>query len=218
MLPALAETPRKMLPPPTTTATCTPSSCTCLISSATARATFTSMPKVWSPIKASPEIFSSTRRKAGTGFVISAVIQIYRLRCLGMVNAFDGSVTLSIATREASEDAYARVPSDRLIAGQLCDLVAEVVAALAQTFTHLVTSETANRDLLAGLSHFLGHHFANRLRGLLDERLIEQDELFIKLIQSSFDNLIDHLLRLACVFRIILRLGPGDLAFFVEDV
>src|SRR2546423_604124 len=65
MLPALADTPRKILPPPTTTAIWMPSPCACLISSATERATLTSMPKDCSPKSASPDNLSRTRRKAG---------------------------------------------------------------------------------------------------------------------------------------------------------
>src|ERR1043165_3335790 len=63
MLPALTDTPRKMFPPPTTTAIWVPSSWACLTSSATEPATLTSMPNDCSPRSASPESLSSTRRK-----------------------------------------------------------------------------------------------------------------------------------------------------------
>ena len=55
-------TPRKMLPPPMTTPTSTPSSRASAMSLAIWSTTDTSMPKRWSPISASPEAFSRTRR------------------------------------------------------------------------------------------------------------------------------------------------------------
>src|SRR5436305_12681881 len=54
-----------MLPPPTTIATSTPRRCTPAISAAIACTHFGSVPYSRSPINASPESLSSTRRKTG---------------------------------------------------------------------------------------------------------------------------------------------------------
>src|SRR6185503_4544467 len=54
-----------MLPPPTTIASSRPSVCTETISRASKSTVAGSMPYSWSPINASPESFSTTRRKAG---------------------------------------------------------------------------------------------------------------------------------------------------------
>jgi hypothetical protein len=82
MSPALSETPRKMLPPPTTTATSTPRSWTALISSAMARATFTSTPYACAPISASPDALSRMRLKAGAPAVcvLADDMSVYGLR------------------------------------------------------------------------------------------------------------------------------------------
>src|SRR5918997_6367324 len=55
-----------MLPPPTTTATCTPRSTTSRICVAIAAMRSGSEPYSSWPIRASPESFSRTRRKAGS--------------------------------------------------------------------------------------------------------------------------------------------------------
>src|SRR3954447_319577 len=54
-----------MLPPPTTIASSRPSVCTSTISRAIVSTVFGSVPYSWSPIRASPESFRRTRRKAG---------------------------------------------------------------------------------------------------------------------------------------------------------
>jgi hypothetical protein len=55
-------TPRKMLPPPMTTATSTPSARASAMSEAMRSTTETSMPKCCSPMSASPDALSRTRR------------------------------------------------------------------------------------------------------------------------------------------------------------
>src|SRR3984893_5909005 len=59
-------TPRKMFPPPMTTAICTPSRTTSPISATMRSITSRLMPYASSPISASPESLSSTRRYAGS--------------------------------------------------------------------------------------------------------------------------------------------------------
>src|SRR5438874_1536915 len=58
-------TPRKMLPPPMTTATCTPSLTTSAISATMRSIVSRLMPYASSPISASPDSLSSIRRYAG---------------------------------------------------------------------------------------------------------------------------------------------------------
>src|SRR5581483_3417843 len=96
--------------------------------------------------------------------------------------------------------------------------VLEIVAAFSQTFTHLVTRKPTHGDLLASLRDFFGDQFADSLRRLFDERLIEQNEFFVELIQAAFDDLVDHLIWLVGVLRIVFRLRACDLALFVEHV
>src|SRR5215475_5987786 len=60
-----SDTPRKMLPPPTTTATSTPSRAVSAISPATWVRTSGLMPYPWCPISASPEILRRMRLYAG---------------------------------------------------------------------------------------------------------------------------------------------------------
>src|SRR5262245_48233402 len=62
---ALAAMPRKMLPPPITMATWTPSSVTSRISAPTRSSTGGSIPYPWSPASASPESFRTIRRYRG---------------------------------------------------------------------------------------------------------------------------------------------------------
>src|SRR6188474_3109598 len=64
---ALAATPRKMLPPPMTMPTSTPSCVISLMSDAIAEVTAGSIPKFCSPINASPDSFSRTRLYMGDG-------------------------------------------------------------------------------------------------------------------------------------------------------
>src|SRR5258707_9758527 len=60
-----SDTPRKMLPPPTTTATSTPSRAVSAISPATWPRTSVLIPYPWCPISASPEILRRMRLYAG---------------------------------------------------------------------------------------------------------------------------------------------------------
>src|ERR1039458_6320562 len=67
--------PRQILPPPTTTATETPSACTAAISLAMTVVVSTStLPPV--PANASPESFSRTRRKAGADTALFAECEL----------------------------------------------------------------------------------------------------------------------------------------------
>src|SRR5512132_517225 len=62
---ALAAMPRKMLPPPMTMATCTPSAVTSRTSAPTRSRTGGSIPYPWFPASASPESFRTIRRYTG---------------------------------------------------------------------------------------------------------------------------------------------------------
>src|SRR5579859_54173 len=68
MLSAAAETPRKILPPPTTIPTCTPVLFTSAISRASSFTRSAWIPNDAPPASASPLSFSRTRLYLGTGF------------------------------------------------------------------------------------------------------------------------------------------------------
>ena len=69
-----------------------------------------------------------------------------------------------------------------LAAGQFRYFISEVVVTFAEPFAHFVASESTNRNLLASLRNFVGHQLADSLCRILDERLIEKHEFFIKLV------------------------------------
>src|SRR5688500_17303784 len=46
--------------------------------------------------------------------------------------------------------------------------------------------------------------------------LIQQNRLFIKLVESAFDNLVDNLVGLARILWIVPGLGARDLSFLVQ--
>src|SRR5688572_16515182 len=171
MFAALVETPRKMLPPPTTIAIWVPIAWACLISSATLRATFTSIPKDCSPRRASPESFSSTRRKAGEDLSAVTLVSSFVFRVSGSrcgVRARSDRVTLIY-------DPVATAPGTdlRLTLRQFRDLVAKIIVALRQAFAHLVSRESADRNFLARLRDLFRYKFAHGLRRVFNERLVQ---------------------------------------------
>src|SRR5882724_5962130 len=85
-----------------------------------------------------------------------------------------------------------------------------------ESFAHLIASETTNRNLLTGFGYLLGDQFSYRLGRVLNEGLIQQDCLFIKLVKSAFDNLVYHLIWLTGILRIVFGLGPGDVSFLFQ--
>src|SRR5437660_12031865 len=103
-----------------------------------------------------------------------------------------------------------------LTSGELRNLVAKVVVTFSQAFAHLIASESADGDFLSGLGNFVSDQFTHCLGRILDEWLVKQDEFFIELIQTAIDYSVNDLVRLVRVPGIVLRLGPRDLALFIQ--
>src|SRR5204862_6015990 len=93
---------------------------------------------------------------------------------------------------------------------------AKIISAALEAFTHLVARESPDRDTLAGLGDLFCHQLADSLCWIFHERLIEQNRLLIKLVQPTFNDLVDHLLGFVGVLRLVLRLRSGDLALLLE--
>src|ERR1700730_1246040 len=106
--------------------------------------------------------------------------------------------------------------TSKLTSGEFSDFVTKVVFTLCQTFAHLVASESSNRDRLSGLGNSIGDQLADCLGRIFDERLVEQNKLFIEFVQPALDNFVDDLIWLVRVLGIVLRLRPRDLALFIQ--
>src|SRR5512132_4046044 len=118
MPPALAATPRKMLPPPMTMATCTPRTMTSRTSSAMRSSTGGSMPYPWSPASASPESFRTIRRYAGRRRPASAVM-LPPLADLKAREALDDDALTRLGVDGVHELPHARFPGRILDIGLL---------------------------------------------------------------------------------------------------
>src|SRR3569833_3054273 len=177
--------PRKMLPPPITTAVCTPI-CTISWSSPAIRLrTAGSTPYSTAPSSASPDSFTRMREKRGfTGSFIASPAP--------------AGLPLKKTPREAGF--FVRDPKTSV--GRSLDLCHhlshEVVLLLLEAGTDFVTLE-GHYLRLGALQELL-----DRLIGILDERLTEQCDFTQRLAQATFDHLGDDLRRLAltlCLFR-----------------
>src|SRR6185503_2412096 len=146
--------PRKMLPPPITTATSTPMRDTCAISPTIASIVCRLMPYASSPIRASPDSFSMTRLYFGAGISV---------RGLGLVDSFTNyqegvSVDLRLLYGQNLLDRLLVVLDEGL--PHEGDLAEELVQ---RTFDHLA------RDFLR-LARFLRTRELNRPLPLNDVR------------------------------------------------
>src|SRR5450755_3516723 len=102
-----------MLPPPTTTATCTPRFAASAISVATVDTTKVFIPKFCGPMRASPEIFSMIRLYAGLRDSVMA-LELYQL-ILG-----HGARAASVRLRP-HDALFARLARERTRAGLAAD-------------------------------------------------------------------------------------------------
>src|SRR5579883_2581203 len=110
-----------------------------------------------------------------------------------------GSMPNSRLPASASPESLSRT---RLKAG-----AGAAMRKLAEVFADLVAGEAAYGNIFAELGDFAGHQFSHRHFVILDEALIEEAGLFVKLAELAFDDLFDDLRRLAAV----LHLGAEDL-------
>jgi hypothetical protein len=86
------------------------------------------------------------------------------------------------------------------------DFLSEIIMTRLEPFTHLVTGEPADADLLAGLTCQLNDKFADGHGLILDEWLFEQDGFRIELVETTFNHLVDNVLRFVGILRISQRL------------
>src|SRR6185312_14148515 len=114
--------PRKILPPPTTMHISVPAACASATSRAIRSTTSMLMPKLSSPINASPETLSRTRRYFGAGGMGSS-LSIRDLRRLA------GALRLRL-----------------LLTGHLGDFVGEVGIGLLDALAHLEANKAFHRD------------------------------------------------------------------------
>ena len=99
---APCETPRKMLPPPMTIATCTPSSATSF-TSRTMRSTVSRLiPKASAPMSASPDSLSRMRGYAGCAGVLASAFAASAWSVPATSVGFAGGVRSVIARRRSS--------------------------------------------------------------------------------------------------------------------
>src|ERR1700743_2491070 len=96
--------PRKMLPPPTTMHTSVPAFVASLTSAAMRSTVAVSMPKAWSPIRASPETFSRTRRYFGVEPIAPPeLVSLLTRHCLHFVGEIGGHLLDALADLIAHE-------------------------------------------------------------------------------------------------------------------
>src|SRR6266849_3400950 len=86
-----------------------------------------------------------------------------------------------------------------LVSAELRDFTTTMAVALGQARAHLVAGKTENRNLLAKFGDLLRQQFTYGLGRIFDERLVEQHNFFVELVQTPFDNFFDHLFGLICV-------------------
>ena len=162
---AAAATPRKILPPPTTTPTWTPAAATSATSAA-----------------------SSFTRSAS--------------------NAESGAAGQGLAA-QFQQDALVSRPFIRA-----SGLAPSLPASTAATSPTLKRTNRAMLMFSPSLAILVLTSWSTRQGGLLDERLLQQADLFVELRHAAFDDLVDHFLRLAFSQRARAR----DVLLLVEHV
>src|SRR5271170_1124752 len=177
--------PRKKLPPPTTTATCTPSSAAAFRSPAMRCTVGACRPCVSGPISASPESLTTTRLNKGFGdfVVIGALLE----PSIAPPAAAPSPVRQSFAIKKAAPR------------GPLGEFVrpSGLFRRLLDAFAQRVADKAGDGDRRA--DRFLGlfDRLSDGLGGIVDISLIEEADLLIKGLQPRFDNLLEHVRRLA---------------------
>src|SRR3954467_492377 len=190
-------TPRKMLPPPITTATCTPMFTTSAISCTMRTMVARLMPNASSPISASPDSLSRMRLWAGWAGMGAGLLGANGCEC----NGANGPT----AARERSPG---RPSSQGRLSGLLgggdlgSHFGGEVVGLLLDAFAHHVQGETLHGGV-GGLEHLF-----DRLLVVLHERLVQQRDFLEVLLDRAFDHLGGDVGRLARLGS----LGGGDVA------
>src|SRR6218665_860202 len=231
-------TPRKMLPPPMTTASSTPA-CAISFSSSEMRVSVGGwMPYFPSPIRASPD---SLRRM--------------RLERDGVAGADIGSASIPSPRRLATPECHGRPPDvpwpkaghtkgrasspetpgkcaalhgrrgvEALgLAQRLGDLGGQVFLLLLDARAHLVADEAAHGDLLANLTRAVGDHLADLLLVVLHPELVHETHALVVLLHLAHEDLVPRGLGLALLLELLaedllLLLQPLGGKFLAGDV
>src|ERR1700722_13234307 len=177
--------PRKKLPPPTTTATCTPSSAAALRSPAMRCRVGACRPCVSGPISASPDSLTTTRLNNGCG-------------AFDMEPLLEPSIAPPAAARRPVQPlrAIKKRPQGPL------DSIARpsgLFRRLLDAFAQRVTYEPGYGDRRADRLFGFLDRLSDSLRGIMDIGLIEEADLLIEGLEAGFDDLLDHVCRLAGV-------------------
>src|SRR5688500_10978399 len=169
---ALAASPRNRLPPPITTAVCTPISWISPTSLAICVVTAGSIPNACSPIKASPESLRSTRRYIGAD--ISGRLYL-PAPCASSAHPRKGAARRRRTGKEVPRASAqgTSVSSSRWGSGGLPSLA------------HLEAHEPRNRDVLSQLGDRRLDLLADRDLGVTDRRLIHQANLLVETPQLA---------------------------------
>src|SRR5438876_5771046 len=173
-------TPRKILPPPITTATCTPSRTISPISATMRSITSRLMPYGSPPMSASPDSLSRTRLYAGSARTAAAAVG--NVATIGAVMAVrSGSVYLELKASEAALGCL----------GHCRNLRRKIIPFLVDALADDVQLEPRYGCAFA-LEVFL-----DRQVGILDKRLTEQRHLGQELVDLPVDHLGDDVRRLS---------------------
>src|SRR5271166_2190538 len=178
--------PRKKLPPPTTTATCTPSSAAAFRSPAIRRMVGACSPCVSGPISASPESLTTTR--LNKGFWVFVVIGALLEPPIALPAAAPSPVRQFFAIKKAARGPLREFARPSGLFRRLLDAFAQCVA-----------DKAGDGDWRA--DGFLGlfDRLSDGLGGIVDISLIEEANLLIEGLQPRFDNLLEHVRRFAGV-------------------
>src|SRR5262244_389121 len=195
--------PRKILPPPTTTQTSAPRSCTDLISAAMRSSTSRSRPYSRSPMSASPDTFSSTRRYFKPALM-------FRLSWGGLRGA-------DIWRRAApARQGRGRRPccSSFSASHRSGDLGGKVILPLLDALAELEAGDAGHLDRRTNLLARGLDRLPHSLLGVDDVDLFEENHFLVELAQAALHHLGDDLGRLA---RSRGLLGQ-DLALVVDEL
>src|SRR5579871_652945 len=201
----LAATPRKMLPPPITSAISTPRPCTSMSSSAICDSVPGSMACSVEPIKASPESLSRMRRyftPGASGSLLSRSVApdaLARGRRGGAAGVAGAPFPFPVRACWLFPVPLAAMPGTLRLSGLLLDLGHEVVGALLEALADLEADEAADLHVLARLGHEIGEQRADVLLalGVLHPDLVEEAYLLGPLGELAVDDLPPHRLGLA---------------------
>src|SRR6185369_15014288 len=208
-----AETPRKMFPPPITTATCTPAFTTSPISVAVGTSVGGWMPYFPSPMRASPESLRRMRRYRRGGVAVT-FDRFYPARGGGSNEALPTRRARNVRSRTGLRlGARGTRPATGLPDG-LGHLGGQVFLLLLHALAHLVPSEPADGDVLADLGDGLGDHLVDLLLVVLHEGLVHETHRLEVLLDLPGEDLLDHRLGLL----LLPELDPLDLLLPLEQL